>query len=448
MKAREIALKVLTDMRNKGSYSNYTINKYLKEITNTMDENLVREIVYGVLENLTYIDYIISKLSKKKIDKIQPTILDILRIGVYQMAFTDKIPHRAAVNESVNLGKKYVHKGAAAFINGILRNFSRRKDELMKIDVKDKLDFLSIRYSHPAWIINRWIDAYGEDFTESLLIANNSKPKLNLRVNTLKTDRDILIKALSERGYIVSKTKYAKDGIVVDNPVRITEIQEFKEGHFIIQDESSMLVGQVANPKEYSVILDLCSAPGGKATHLAQIMNNKGRVICWDIYKHKLDLIKENANRLGISIIETKLQDAQILNEDMIGIADICLVDAPCSGLGIIRRRPEIRWNRSIENIEELCMIQKNILDNASKYVKPGGYIIYSTCTIEEKENLDMVKKFINENKEFTLSAFDQLIDSREYMASAKNGYIQMFPNLHGTDGFFIARIQKKNSKK
>ena len=147
MKAREIALKVLTDMRNKGSYSNYSINKYLKEITNTMDENLVREIVYGVLENLTYIDYIISKLSKKKIDKIQPTILDILRIGVYQMAFTDKIPHRAAVNESVNLGKKYVHKGAAAFINGILRNFSRRKDELMKIDVKDKLDFLSIRYS-------------------------------------------------------------------------------------------------------------------------------------------------------------------------------------------------------------------------------------------------------------------------------------------------------------
>ncbi len=444
MNSREIALKVLMDMHNKGAYSNYSINKYLKEKENTKDENLVREIAYGVIENLLYIDYIISKLSKKKLDKIHPTILEILRIGVYQIAFTDKIPHRAAVNECVNLGKKYVHKGAAGFINGILRNFSRNKEQVMKIDEKDKLEFLSIRYSHPKWMISRWIETYGEEFTENLLKANNSKPKLNLRVNTLKTDRDNLMKALSNYGYIVNKTKYAKDGIIVENPTRITEIEEFKLGHFIIQDESSMIVGQIANPKENNIILDLCSAPGGKATHLAQVMNNRGKIICWDIYEHKLNLVKENADRLGISIIETKLQDAQILDEDMIGIADMCIVDAPCSGLGIIRRRPEIKWNRKEEDIEDLSIIQRNILNNASKYVKPGGVIIYSTCTIEQKENIDTVTEFLKENNNFTFSAFDQLVNFDSNMDSSKHGYIQMFPNIHGTDGFFIARIQKK----
>ncbi len=446
MNSREIALKVLIDMREKGAYSNYSINKYLKEKINPKDENLVREIVYGVIENLTYIDYIISKLSTKKIEKIHPKILDILRIGVYQIAFTDKIPDRAAVNESVNLAKKYVHGGAAGFVNGILRNFSRRKAEMMKIESGDKLEFLSIKYSHPKWMVKRWIKAYGEDFTERLLNANNSKPKLNLRVNTLKTDKDTLKQALTNYGYEVHDTKYAKDGIVVENPVRITDIDEFIQGHFTIQDESSMLVAQIANPKEDSIILDLCSAPGGKATHLAQIMNNKGRIICWDIYEHKLELVRENASRLGINIIETKLQDAQVLDESMIGIADICIVDAPCSGLGIIRRRPEIKWNRKEEDIEDLVKIQRNILNNASKYVKPGGLIIYSTCTIEENENMNTIEEFLNKNKDFTLSPFDQLISFDENMSSSKEGYIQMFPNIHGTDGFFISRIKKKNS--
>jgi len=446
MNSREIALKVLMDMREKGAYSNYSINNFLKEKMNPRDENLVREIVYGVIENLTYIDYIISKLSSKKIEKIHPKILDILRIGVYQIAFTDKIPDRAAVNESVNLAKKYVHSGASGFVNGVLRNFSRRKDEVMKIEERDRLEFLSIKYSHPKWMIKRWINAYSEGFTEELLKANNSKPKLNLRVNTLKTDRNTLKKVLANYGYEVYDTKYAKDGIVVENPVRITDIVEFKQGHFTIQDESSMLVGQVANPKENSVILDLCSAPGGKATHLAQIMNNKGRIICWDIYEHKLELVKENASRLGISIIETKLQDAQVLDESMIGVADICIVDAPCSGLGIIRRRPEIKWNRKEADIEQLARIQRNILNNASKYVKPGGVIIYSTCTIEENENINMVRGFLNENKDFTMSAFDKFIGVDENMNSSKEGFIQMFPNVHGTDGFFISRIKKKNS--
>lgn len=445
MNSREIALNILIDIHTKGAFSNFAINKYLKGKNNIKDENLIRELVYGVIENLTYLDYIISKLSKKSLEKISPVILEILRIGVYQMAFMDRIPDRASVNEAVNLSKKYVHKGAAGFVNGILRNFSRDKDNLMKVNVRDKLEYLSIKYSHPNWMIKRWLNEYDYDFTENLLIANNSTPKMNIRVNTLKANREELMEALSKHGYTVYEAKYARDGLVIENPVRITETEEFKNGYFIIQDESSMLVAQVANPKENSTVLDLCSAPGGKATHIAQIMNNKGKIISWDIYEHKLNLINENALRLGIDIIKTEEYDALKLNEDMIDKCDLCIVDAPCSGLGIIRRRPEIKWNRKEEDIEDLTRIQKGILNNAKNYVKPGGIIVYSTCTILKEENINIINEFLDENRNFVLSPFDDLICSNENIETAKLGYAQLFPNIHGTDGFFIARMKKKD---
>lgn len=443
MNSREIALKILLDVHLKGAFSNYSINKYLKGNENKRDENLIREIVYGVIENLTYLDYIISKLSNRKIEKIDPKILDILRIGVYQMAFMDKIPHRAAVNESVNLAKKYGHKGLVGFTNGLLRNFSRNKEEIMKIDAKDKLDYLSIKYSHPKWMVKRWLNEFSYDFTESLLIHNNSKPKLNIRVNTLKTNREELKNILLNYGYTVSETQYASDGLIVEEPVRITETEEFIKGYFTIQDESSMLVSQILSPRKNSLVIDLCSAPGGKSTHIGQIMKNKGRIISCDIYDHKLNLVKENADRLGITIIETKKQDALELNEDFIEKADYLVVDAPCSGLGIIRRRPEIKWNRKEKDIEELANMQKNILINAGKYLKPGGVMVYSTCTIEREENIGVIEEFLKENKNFALEGFNHHFSSN--IDNAEKGYIQLFPNIQGTDGFFVARLIKEN---
>ncbi|NLX61057.1 MAG: 16S rRNA (cytosine(967)-C(5))-methyltransferase RsmB [Tissierellia bacterium] len=443
MNAREIAFKILLDVHLKGAYSNFSINKYLKGIENTRDENLIREIVYGVIENLTYLDYMIAKLSNRKIERIDPKILEILRIGVYQIAFMDKIPHRAAVNEAVNLAKKYGHKGLVGFTNGILRNFSRKKEKVMEVDVKDKIDYLTIKYSHPKWMVKRWIKEFSYDFTESLLKHNNSKPKLNIRVNTLKVTREELKNLLLNYGYEVDETPYAKDGLIIENPIRITEIEEFNKGYFTIQDESSMLVAEILSPKENAVVLDLCSAPGGKSTHMAQIMNNKGRIISCDIYDHKLNLVKETANRLGITIIETQKQDALKLNEEFIEKMDYVLVDAPCSGLGIIRRRPEIKWNRQEKDIEELSSIQKQILNNAGKYLKPGGALVYSTCTIEREENLGVIEDFLKKNNNFVLYEFkheiNQSTDNRE------KGYIQLFPHIHGTDGFFIARIVKQS---
>lgn len=443
MDSREVALNILIDINVNGAFSNYSINKHLRRKENIKDENLIREIVYGVIENLLYIDYIISKASKIKIRKIHSTILEILRMGVYQITFMDKIPDRAAVNEAVNLSKKRGHKGVSGYVNGVLRNVSRNKEELMKIDQKNRIDCLSIKYSHPQWMIETWVDEYGYEFTERLCKENNGKPRLNLRVNTLKTTREKLMEKLSSYGYTVHKTLYAKDGITVDNPTRITEIDEFGSGFFIIQDESSMLASQIANPKENSLILDLCSAPGGKATHLGQLMNNKGQIISRDIYDHKLKLVKQNANRLGINIIKTEKFDATKLDENLIGKVDYCVVDAPCSGLGIIRRRPEIKWNREMKDIEELNKIQEKILDNAKKYVKPGGIIIYSTCTIGNRENLDRIHKFLGKNREFQLIGFEDLICSKENMESSKEGYIELFPHIHRTDGFFIAKVQK-----
>jgi len=445
MNSREIALKVLMDVHQNGAFSNYSISKYLKGREDVKGENLIREIVYGVIENALYLDYIISKLSKVKIEKIDPKILEILRIGVYQMAFMDRIPHRAAVNESVNLAKKYGHKGTVGFTNGILRNFSRNKEELMKIDVKDKLDYLSIKYSYPRWMVERWVKEFSLEFTEELLVSNNSKPMLNIRVNTLKLRRDELKRILSDYGYTVYNTEYASDGLIVEDPVRITETEEFNKGYFTIQDESSMLVAQILSPAENSVVLDLCSAPGGKSTHAGQIMNNKGKIISLDIYEHKLKLVRENAERLGITIIETGIHDAQELNKNMVEMADYCIVDAPCSGLGIIKRRPEIKWNRKEEDIKDLADMQKKILNNAGKYLKPGGVMVYSTCTIEKAENMDVIQDFLMKNRNFKLSGFENFLCSTRNADTAEKGYVQLFPNVHGTDGFFIARLIKEN---
>jgi 16S rRNA (cytosine967-C5)-methyltransferase len=356
----------------------------------------------------------------------------------------DKIPPSAAVNESVKLAKRHGHKGSIGFVNGVLRSISRDKDRFMKIDVKDKVDYISIRYSHPRWIVERWVKEFGEEFTEKLCIDNNNKPELNIRVNTLKTTKENLIKKLQEQGMIIRQSKYSNDSLIIENPTRITETKEFLLGYFIIQDESSTLVGQIMDPRPKSVVVDICSAPGGKATHIAQIMNNEGRILSKDIHDHKLKLIEENASRLGINIIETAEGDATKKDESLVNIADYCLVDAPCSGFGLIRRKPEIKWNRKESDINELVNIQYNILNNVKDYLKVGGVLIYSTCTIENDENINLVNKFLEENENFKLVNIEDKINNKENISTLKDGYIQLYPHIHGTDGFYIAKMIKE----
>ncbi len=445
LNAREASVKALFDIHKNSLYSQDVVKNYDEYISKLEDRNLFRELVYGVIENQIFLDYVIKNLSKIKFKKIHPMILEILRIGLYQLLFSDKIPESAAVNESVKLARIYGHEGSIGFVNGILRHANRRKKELLYTQSNDSIEKLSIRFSHPIYLVEMWIKQYGKDFTIELLKANNTSPKLNIRVNTLKTTKDSLVKSFEDQGLDVSLCKFAKDCLILNNPNRITETKEFKNGLFIIQDESSMLVTEVLAPKENSSVLDICSAPGGKSTHMAQWMNNKGLVVARDLNNDKLDLVKENASRLGIDIIETQLQDALDIDDASIEKFDYCLVDAPCSGFGLLRRKPEIKFNRTRRNIESLIHLQSKFLDMAAKYVKTNGYLIYSTCTINKNENIDQIKRFLIKNNMFQLVPI--VLKNNKIISDTQSlGYIELFPNIHETDGFFIAKMVKKDS--
>lgn len=441
---REIALKVLIDIDKENAYSNIQLNKKINKDMDNRDQNLVRELVYGVIENKLYIDYVISNASKIKLKKIHPNILEILRMAIYQILFMDKIPDRAAVNEAVKLSRKYGHKGTIGYVNGILRAIIRDIERYTYIDRTDRINYISIKYSHPKWMVERWVKEYGVKFTEELCKSNNEKPSLNIRVNTLKISKEELILKLQNIGIDVKQGFYAKDCLIVKNAQNITDIEEFKEGLFTIQDESSMLVAQIMNPKEDSYVLDVCSAPGGKSTHIAQWMYNKGTIISRDIFEHKLKLVRENSNRLDVGIIGVEKFDALERDEKSIGKMDYVLIDAPCSGLGLIRRKPEIKWNRVEDDISSLSKLQYDIIINVKDYVKLGGTLVYSTCTIENDENINLINRFIDENPDFKLVNVEDSFQYKEKLDTLQSGYIQLFPHLHQTDGFFIAKMVKE----
>lgn len=440
---RQLALKVLVDINKKDAYSNIELNKIGKGL-DPRDENLIRELVYGVIENRLYLDHVITKASKIRLKKLHPHILDIVRMGLYQIIFMDRIPDSAAVNESVKLAKKYGHRGSVGYVNGILRAIIRDKDRFTHIDKEDMVSYISIKYSHPEWMVKRWIGEFGLDFTESLCKANNERPLLNIRVNSLKISRQDLKARLEEKGMTLKEGQYARDCLIIQEAQNITGLQEFKEGLFTIQNESSMLVGQIMDPREGSTLLDVCSAPGGKATHMAQIMGNKGLVISRDIYQHKLSLIRENSKRLGIDTLKVENHDALERDEELVGKVDYLLIDAPCSGLGLIRRKPEIKWQRREEDIAALSRLQYDIISNVKDYIRLGGNLVYSTCTIEKDENINLIKRFLEENPNFKLVSLENSLDHKDKLANLKDGYLELYPHIHGTDGFFIAKMIKE----
>lgn len=443
--AREEAFLIFNAIMRKGAYSGIEIRKKLdKSHLDRLDRALVTEIVNGTLRNLIKIDWIINGFVKLNPKKISQNIRDILRCGTYQIIFLDKIPDSAVCNESVELAKKYGNQGAARFTNGVLRNISRNKNNIIMPDKSNYIEYLSIEYSHPVWMVELWINSYGIDFTRELLKANNKVPPLTIRVNKLKSDKKEIMKALDNLGIYYTEGLYNDEAISIKGASSLDEIDLFKEGYFQVQDESSMLVGNIMNPKAGDFIIDVCSAPGGKATHLAEIMGNKGKIIARDVHKHKLNLIEQNCKRLGITIIETQLFDAINLDERFIGKADGVLVDAPCSGLGLVRRRPDLRWKRTPEDIAKLSKLQLSILRKASLHVKSGGTLVYSTCTLCKEENIQMVKRFLSENSSFSLDNIEKLLPQSVDAPNKKDGYLELYPSIHGTDGFFIARMIKR----
>lgn len=338
----------------------------------------------------------------------------------------------------MNLVKKY-DKKSSGFVNAILRNLIRNKDEIIKINKENKTDYYSIKYSYSKDIINKFIKDFGEDFTEELLEENSKKPNIYIRINTLKTNKEELYKKLEDQGVKVSEVKGVDFALRVENLKNIENNPLFKEGLFTVQDISSMMVGLIMNPKENSKVLDVCSAPGGKTTHIATLMKNTGIVVSRDIFEHKLKLIKGTVNRLGLTNVYIEKYDALVFDEDSSNKFDYVLADVPCSGLGIIKRKPEIKYKEK-SDIESLPKLQEKILENTSRYVKVGGNLIYSTCTILDSENIDVINKFLIENKDFELEKIDEVnID----LENQQNGYLKIYPNIHEMDGFFIAKLKK-----
>lgn len=439
MKSRNLAYKVLFDIEKNQNYSNMAINKHFKDCNlDGRDRGFATEIVYGVVENKIYLDYIIDKLSKIKTNKLNIKVKILLRMGIYQILFLDSVSDYAAVNETVNLVKKLDNR-SSGFVNAVLRNVIRQKDTIGEVKIKDTVDNLSTKYSYDKWIIRNWISHFGREFTEDLLEANSEKPSIYLRVNTLKTTRDELIKLLEEQEVNCEKVPFLEEAVKVNNLKNIENNELYKKGFFTVQDVSSMLAAKVLNPKEDSQVLDVCSAPGGKTTHIATLMNNTGHVVSRDIYEHKIKLIQSSVRRLGLKNVDVELFDATKLDKESVDKFDYVLADVPCSGLGIIRRKPEIKYKQK-EEVKDIPKLQKDILQNASKYVKVGGTLVYSTCTVQDNENIEIVESFLQSNKRFE---FDKIENINIDLENEEKGYIKIYPNVHGMDGFFIAKLKR-----
>lgn len=442
--ARDAAVTVIYRVLREGAYSNIAIKQELdKSSLLKLDKALVTEIVNGTLRNLTRIDWVKSQFVKKA--KIEPWIEDIIRCGIYQLLFLDRVPDSAVCNESAELARKHGHEGTVKFVNGVLRNISRNKEKLEYPNKeKESIKYLSVFYSHPEWMVKKWVKDFGVDFTEELLKSDNETPPFTIRCNRLKINKQELLTVLSNENIDCQEGSYNAEAVYIRGTSAIEGKDSFKNGYYQVQDESSMLVAHIIDPKAGERILDICSAPGGKTTHIAELMGNQGEIVARDIHPHKLKLVEENCSRLGIGIVKAELHDAMLLDKESLEKFNKVLLDAPCSGLGVIRRKPDLRWKKEQDNFRELAKLQSEMLEIASKYVKPGGVLVYSTCTINKTENIEVVKTFLSGSQDFQLESIIEQIPEKLVCESAYKGYLELFPNTHGTDGFFIAKLRKR----
>ncbi len=434
MKVREAAYLSLERCDKTDKFSNLELDSAIKKYGFTgADRAFFTTLVYGTIERRITLDYVIGVYSSKPIEKIAPKLMNILRLGAYQILFLDRTPDSAAVNESVELAKYYTHKGTASFVNAILRNISREKGNIpMPKEGSDK--YLSVKYSLPEWLISMWRDNYGIEKTEKLLSGMNRAPFLTLRVNTLKTTRDGLINTLANDGIDCIPSDKCDSAIIFNSNVPIAELNALGEGLCFIQDEASQLCVKAVGAKSGETVIDTCSCPGGKSFGIALEMKNEGKLISLDLHESKLSLVVSGTNRLGINILSTAVHNGTKPKEDLVGTADRVLCDVPCSGLGVIAKKPDLR-HKSPEDISRLPEIQYKILCNGASYVKNGGTLVYSTCTLNKAENEDVVTRFLNEHPEFEPCS-DGMYEGKPMMA--------FFPDEHGTDGFFVAKFIKK----
>ena len=432
---REAALAALERCRREGAWSGEVIDRVITKYSLPRREAaLASRLCLGVLQNSTYCDYYID-FYRKGGSKLEPKLRDILRLGVYQLLFLDKIPDSAAVNESVAISKKTGYGRASGLVNAVLRRVAENKNALPEIPGKGGAEYLSVKYSHPLWLCERIIEEKGYDFTEAFLRENNNPSPLNIQVNRLKISVSDYEKMLDEVGIEFSCLQYPV-GCIELKGGSVTSLPGYDEGLFYVQDRAARTAAEIAGAKAGMKILDACAAPGGKSFASAIAMENRGEILSCDLHEKKLRLINSGANRLGIDIITAEARDGRKFEPEYENKFDLVIADVPCSGLGVIGKKPEIR-QKSAEEIIGLPAIQRDILNNLSKYLKLGGTLLYSTCTVLKCENEDIVQGFLKENPDF------EAVDFKAGNAASINGMYTFWPNTDKCDGFFAAKLRR-----
>ena len=389
-----------------------------------------------------------DKFVNKGVQKLQPWVRALLRISLYQVIYLDRIPDHAVVSEAVNLAKRRGHQGISGMVNGVLRNILRQKESLAIPENMPPAQRISLQHSHPLWLVERWISQYGIETAEAICAANNEPPAVSVRVNTTMISRDDMLELMSSQGFEAAPSPLSPYGIVVRGAGNMALTDWYRDGMISIQDESSMLVAEAVNPEPGMRVLDCCAAPGGKSAHMGELMKDVGSIVANDIHAHKGKLISDQAGRLGLDSISIVTGDAlDLVDRFEPASFDRILLDAPCSGLGVIRRKPDLKWGKSQEDIHEIAALQLRLLDSVSTLLRPGGLLVYSTCTIEPLENEGVVSAFLDSHSGFGI-AEDGLGDlSRlEGISLQRGGGIQILPQHYHSDGFYIARLGRRPS--
>lgn len=443
---REIILGILLSINRDGEKSHMairnTLDKY--QYLSRQDRAFIARVCEGTMEHRIYIDYVIDRFSSVKVEKMKPVIQNILRSAVYQIRFMDTVPASAACNEAVKLAQKKGFYSLKNFVNGVLRNIARDIDQVPYPDRENAKAYLSIRYSMPEWIVERWLEEFGREAAERMLKTFLQTNPTTVRFKTSGIDAEKIMDSLTEQGVTVKKGTYLPYAYQISDYNYLQSLEAFQKGWIYVQDISSMLVAEAADPKQGDYVVDLCAAPGGKSLHAADKMGDYGMVEARDLTDAKVALIEDNIHRMNLINVTAHKADATAYDGGLEAKADIVLADVPCSGMGVIGKKPDIKYNLSPMQLEELRVLQRKILHNAAAYVKPGGTLIYSTCTIGRMENQDNVEWFV-ENYPFQLESLEPYLPEELHCSSTKKGYLQLLPGVHKTDGFFLARLKKEN---
>ncbi len=442
---RELVMQMLLSVSQEEQYSHLVLRETLEkyQFLPKQDRAFITRVFEGTIENRIQIDYWVDQISSVKVNKMKPAIREIIRSAVYQIVYMDSVPDSAACNEAVKLAQKKGFYSLKGFVNAVLRNLSRTKDSLPMPPREIIKSFLSVKYSIPEWLVEKWIRVYGEEITERILKDFLRERPTTVRVNTFCSDVEMTLRMLREDGVTVEKAPYVDTAYDISGFDYIPGLRAFREGRIQVQDVSSMLVAVCANPQKGDTVLDICAAPGGKSLHMADLLQGTGNVQARDLTEYKTGLIQKNIDRCGVVNVEAIRQDATIFDRKSVEQFDIVLADVPCSGLGVIGKKTDIKYRMDPDKIRDLVQLQRQILHNAAAYVKPGGVLMYSTCTICEEENQENVK-WLTKHYPFHAESLDPYLPPQLRSDLTQWGMLQLLPGIHKTDGFFLARLKKE----